>query len=89
MNNTINIQHIYKQEDYDCGVNRTVFQRLAKEFPVNLEEIPVSDDKAKKLINKYNLNVLPATIVDGQVFAVGKVDEAKLRGLIKIKMGQD
>lgn len=79
------IQHIYKEEDHFCRYNREIFEKLKKEFTdLNFEEFEAVSERGKELARKYDIKIFPATIVNGKLFAVGRIDENKLRQLLKI-----
>lgn len=78
------IQQVYKSEDYNCGHNREIFDKLKFEFPdLRVEDVELTSQRGKKLTKLYKLSIFPSVIVNKKYFASGGVDEDKLRELLK------
>ena len=62
-----------------CAQARAVLDRLADEWPLRVEELPLESAEGAKRALRDGVAFPPALYVDGTLFGYGRISEGKLR----------
>lgn len=68
--------------DSGCGLcdhAKAVLARVNEEYPLTVREIALSSEEGRHLARDAGVMFPPGVIIDGQLFAHGRVSEKKLR----------
>lgn len=62
-----------------CDRAKEVLSRLAREFPLTVQEIGLDTDEGKSLAIRHAVMFAPGILIDGEMFSYGRLSENKLR----------
>ncbi len=65
-----------------CEQGKDVLERLGRDFPLEVEEIPLESTRGEELARQFGVLFPPGLFLDGSFLGFGRVSERKLRRLL-------
>lgn len=79
---------LLSQEHCDfCAQAKEVLDRLAQEFPLNVETLDLASPKGQRLAAAGGIMFPPGILLDGEPFSYGRLSERKLRRELRRRLG--
>ena len=75
----INILILTKKNCLLCGKTKTLFERLAAEYPLAVSILPVESSEGQELARRGQILFPPGIFIDGKAFSYGWPSERKIR----------
>lgn len=62
-----------------CVEAKEVLSRLAREYPVQVQEVGLDTEHGRELATRHGVAFAPGILIDGDLFSYGRLSEKKLR----------
>jgi thioredoxin 1 len=76
------VQVVYTKACVYCGPTKAMWKELQKNHKFEYEEIDAETAEGQKLVEKFEIMAVPATIIDGKVRFVGLPNKAKAEQIV-------
>jgi hypothetical protein len=81
----IHVEMVTSPGFHYCGHAREVLERVGAEVPLRVTEVDLDSPAGQDALARWRVPFPPIVILDGALFAYGRISERKLRAALEAK----
>jgi thioredoxin 1 len=77
------VQVVFTKTCIYCGPTKAIWHDLQKKYRFDYEEIDAETEEGQKLVQKFSIMSVPATIVDNRVAFIGLPNKGRAEEMVR------